>query len=159
MQKDIIEITLTNKEDYLNHFNHKRISAELSNYILDESKTFKIKDNIKIHIFHKFFMSEDEQKQLKQIIKENYNNSIQELYTIVNKSKIINLYLFIIGIIFLIFELFLNIIPVISELILIFGWVFIWESIYNSCFGEFKNEIMIRRLKKLKTCEIIFEKI
>ena len=66
-------------------------------------------------------MSEDEQKQLKQMIKENYNNSIQELYTIVNKSKIINLYLFIIGIIFLIFELFLNIIPVISELILIFG--------------------------------------
>lgn len=39
MKENIIEIHLKNKEDYRNNFNNKKLSYDLSNYILEESKS------------------------------------------------------------------------------------------------------------------------
>lgn len=46
--KNIIEITLNEKEDYLNKFNHKRISKDLNDYILEECRRIDLNDSIEI---------------------------------------------------------------------------------------------------------------
>ena len=40
---------------------------------------------------------------------------------------------------------------------LIVGWVAIWEAVYVWMFVRDKNNIKIKRLKKLANCEIKFE--
>ncbi len=157
MAKSIIEVTLPSKEDYLNKFHSNKISFELSDYILSECKAIHPNDSLEIHITCDFPISKEEQKNLIDMIRENYGTDIHEMYILVEKTKIINLLAFLMGIIFLFINLFVNFIPVVSEIILIFGWVLIWESIYNILYGGLKNRLMIHRLKRLTSCKIYFK--
>ena len=67
--------------------------------------------------------------------------------------------IFLLGIIFLYMSYILKINFVLSETILIIGWVAIWEAAYAWLFESDKIKIRIKRLKKLSTCDIKFEEI
>ena len=154
--KNIIEITLNKKEDYLNKFNHKRISKELNDYILEECRVVELKDSIEIHISTNFEISEEEKNCLVTMIRVNYGIDISDIKSLLKKLYILNIIMILTGIIFLVIWFLSSNIPVISEFILIVGWILIWEGIINIMYQSVKNTIKIKRRKKLTNCKIIF---
>jgi hypothetical protein len=92
------------------------------------------------------------------MIRENYGLDVRELYLISDKNKIVSLLCLLFGIMILFVYVLIDIVPILSEIVLIIAWVLIWEAIYNLLFGEVKNKIQIKRLKKLTKCKIVFKK-
>ncbi len=156
MKKNIIEVTLGKKEDYINKFHNKKISQELSDYILNECKNFKPYQKFEICIFHKFSMTTQDQNELVDMIRENYGVDIHEIKVLTEKRMIFNMLSVLIGIVFLFLSVLTKNIPVINEVLVIIGWVPIWEAIYNMLFGGLKNNILTKRLKRLTNCQIKF---
>jgi hypothetical protein len=154
--KKIIEVNLQDKESYLSVFHKNRISKELSDYILDECKATHPRSELEIHISTDFEFSKGEQRELVDMIRENYGIDIREAYIFIERSRIKNLLCLLVGILFLFINLLVHIIPIVSEIFLIFGWVLIWEGSYNFLFGEFENKVQIKRLKKLTNCKVHF---
>lgn len=155
MKQNIIEVVLNSKEDYINQFHNKKISKELSDYILNESKAFKPNEKLEIHVFSNN-MSIEEKHEFIDMVRENYGIDIRELCILSEKKNISNLLCLLFGIIALFLNLLVDIIPIVSEFVLIFGWVLIWEGIYNMLFDGLKTRIMIKRLKNLTSCKIKF---
>ena len=154
--KNIIEITLNRKDDYLNKYNEKRISKELNDYILEECRGIDLKNNIEIHINTNFEMNDEEKNNLVDMIRENYGVDISDIEELLKKLYIINTIMILAGIVFLIIWFISSNIPVLSEFILIIGWILIWEGINNIMYQTVKNAIKIKRRKKLTNCKIVF---
>ena len=155
MKQNIIEVVLNSKKDYISQFHDKKISKELSDYILNECKAFKPNEKLEIHVFSNN-MSAEEKHNFIDMVRENYGIDIRELCILSEKKNISNLLCLLFGIIALFLNLLVDIIPIVSEFVLIFGWVLIWEGIYNILFDGLKTRMMIKRLKKLTSCKIKF---
>lgn len=154
--KNRIDVYLQEKESYINQFHKERISPELSDYILEECKNLSLKETFEIHIHSKEF-NKEEQLHFVDMLRQNYGVDIQELNLIAEKSKLMSLSCILMGIFILFFYILIDIVPVLSEIVLIIAWVLIWEGVYNLLFDGMKNRIQIKRLKKLTRCKIIFE--
>ena len=92
-----------------------------------------------------------------ELIKQNYGVKIQDeqYYLTLDHSK--EILLFGLGIILLIlYYTFLKNIELVSEIILIIGWLAIWESTYNFLFVGYNKKNKITRLKKLTKAEVNF---
>ena len=153
-----IDVYIDNKNQFQNQFHKERLSPELSNYILEECKSVSLKEKLEIHIYCKEELKKEEQLHFVDMIRRNYGVDIQELLLYSEKNNLMSLICILVGIFILFLYLFVDIIPVLSEVILIIAWVFICEGIYNLLFDGIKNEIYKKRLKKLTECRILFEK-
>lgn len=155
--KSNITITLNKKEEYLNKFNDQRISPELNTYILEECKPIKTKKELQLNIQSNFEMTNQEKEEFVKMVRLNYQDDIDELKELSKKLMFIDIYMFLIGVIFLVlYSCNINI-RVASEIILIIGWVLIWESIYNFIFARTENKLKMARRKQLIESEIIFK--
>lgn len=152
-----IEVILKDKEDYVSKFNNDRISLDLSNYLINELKTFKLSDKLKIQVSSNFNMSEVEKYGLIKMIKDSYNDDILEIKILSRKLVLVDISIFLAGLICLILYTLSKNVAVMSELILIVGWVLIWEAIYNAIFTKANDKIRIKRRKQLVNSEIIFK--
>lgn len=90
-------------------------------------------------------------------IHNNYKTDLNEQLLMIKYSNIKNFVISLLGILFLYLYYFIKINFVLSEMILIVGWVAIWEAVYAWLFVRDKDNIKIKRLKKLANCEIKFE--
>lgn len=154
--KDIIEITLKHREDYINKFNKKRISKELNDYIIEECRGIDLKNNIELHINTNFEMNEEEKNNLVDMIRENYGLDIRDIEELLKKLYIVNVIMIFLGILLLVIWFVILSIPILSEFVLIVGWLLIWEGLNNIMYQSVKNMIKIKRRKKLTSCKIIF---
>lgn len=77
---------------------------------------------------------------------------------ILRHSNLKKMIVFFIGIILIYLHYFKDISDnkVISEVILVIGWVAIWEAAYTWLFENSKNRIKTKRLKQLAKCKINF---
>lgn len=151
-----IKIVIKDKYDYINKFNNDRISPELNNYILDECKPIGAKEKLNIEIISEFKMDNVEKEKLISMIKASYNDDIIELSIFTKRLVIIDLIMFLVGIIFLFINYISHNIIIMSEVILIMGWVLIWESIYNFLFSRIENRQKTLRRKQLVNSNIKF---
>lgn len=156
MKKNIIEVFIKEKKDYINKFHDKKICPELSDYILNECKAFNPRKKVEIHVISNI-MNVKDQEEFVDMIRENYGLDIREAQILSGKKNVLNLLCILIGIAFLFLSILSKGIFVVSEVLLIFGWVPIWEAMYNMLFGGLKSRILIKRLKKLTDCRIIFK--
>lgn len=154
---NVIKIYIKKKEDYVSKFNDEILSNELSSYIIEECKSFPLKSNIRIEIISEYEMDYLEKDKLVDMIRSNFGIEISEMLFRRQRNIIIDFLMLGFGIIALIFYLFSSNIPILSEFILVFSWVLIWESVYNLIFTGFSNKIDIERRKKLTNCKIIFK--
>lgn len=153
-----VDVYVENKNSFQNQFHKERLSKELSDYILEECKAISLKEKLEIHIYCKEELNKEEQLHVVDMIRRNYGIDIQELLLYSKKNMLMSLICILVGILILFIYLFVDIVPVLSEVILIIAWVFIWEGIYNLLFDGIKNEIYKKRLRKLTECRIIFVK-
>lgn len=90
------------------------------------------------------------------MIRENYGVDISDIEELLKKLYIINTIMIFAGIVFLIFWFISSNIPILSEFILIVGWILIWEGISNIMYQSVKNAIKIKKRKKLTNCKMVF---
>lgn len=153
----VIKINIRKKEDYVSKFNDDILAKDLSNYIMEEYKSFNIKKNFYIEISSDYDIASSEKDKITSMIRANFGTEISELMEYRKKTVYMDAIILIFGIIALVFYLFSSNIPILSEFILVFSWVLIWESAYNLIFGGFSNRIDIKRRKNLTNCKIVFK--
>ncbi len=152
-----IEVLLHDRDDYVNIFNNDRISSDLDDYILNETKTIGLKEHIIIEIKSEFDMSDDEKNKLRNMIKLSFYDDIIELNVFEKTLLKKNIIFMIIGVLFILMYFLFNEFIIINELLLIIGWLFVSESIYALIFGSSDNNIKIIKRKQLVNSDIIFK--
>ena len=160
MKKEtIINMTFDEKDDYISQFNENKLSNKLSNYILDECRGKPLKNKITLNIKMNYRISNKEKEEFIKMIHNNYKDDLKEYMLILKRSIIKKIIIFFIGVVLIYLAYFKDIMDneVISEIILIIGWVAIWEVAYTWFFESDKNRIMVIRLKQLIKCNINFK--
>lgn len=152
-----INIKITSKESYVNKYNDQRINPKLNNYLLEESKGININKKITIIVDNQFTMTEEEKQQFIHMLKQNFKDDVIELKEINKRIFIADIIMFLLGIIFLLIYFIIGKYKIISEITLIIGWVFLWESIYNVIFSKTEKKIKIKKRKQLINSKIIFK--
>lgn len=136
----VIEIDLTCNDDLYEKYNRKIVSNDLVNYIITSANTKK-KDKIKIIINNSIGISSV------SLIKEGLKKEYEKSYLIYYKNNIVQIIYLLIGII----ALFVSSIMdgnIFKEIILIGGWVLIWEMIELEIFSDVKEKRKRIILKK-----------
>jgi len=137
----IIEIDISDKYDLVDKYNEKKISKELLEYIIKQAGLVKRKHRIKIMINKRCNIDKDIKKLIKEGLKEEYNRSLEE-YHHNNKKQI---FLLILGILFIFLSTLIKDGIIWKELLLIGGWVPIWEMVEL----ELINDVAGRRRRKI----------
>lgn len=154
--KNIIKIHLKKTEDYKNIYNEEILSYRLSNYILEELKGIDTLQEIKFNISSDFDMDIDEKEKLVTMIRNNFGADISEIIHYSKKQLISNYLIFITGIILIIISYLIKI-KLLSQFILIFGWVLLGESLCNLLYKEIEKRFKIARRKQIVNAKILFE--
>lgn len=157
MKENIIEIKLKSKNDYINTYNDKKLSYELSNYILEESKSIETKQKIKFIVSSSYEMTEEEKEEFVDMLRENFGTDVSEIMNINKKETISNLIALLIGIFLMIIYCIDYKTVFIKELILIIGWGFLWEATYNFFFKGIETRLKITRRKQIISGKIEFK--
>lgn len=155
-----IDIVVKEKEDLYNNFNSNKLADDLGNYIYNQSLSYKIKEEIIIHIKTEFEFSEKEKNALVDMIREYFGLSIKETLIYYKYNNLKKILLFILGIILIYLSHFVSVMNdfLISEVFLIIGWVAVWEVFDNILLVETKKKFKLERFKKLVKCKIYFDK-
>ena len=157
IKKPVIEINLHSKEDYKNPFNENKLSNELSEYILEECKGFPYNCELELNIKTKFKLNSEERIKLISMIRSNFGLDVRENLIFMNNLIKKDIFLFLFGCIFIIISAAIKKnVPILSEVILIIGWVGIWEVVYSLFFSDYKRRLQIKRFRQLSNCKIKF---
>jgi len=144
----IIEIDLVSKDDVFEKYDKKCISKDLINYIV--SKAFEIKYNDKIKVVINNNLGESYSSLIKNSLVDEYNKSLLEH----NKSNRIQVIYFFVGMIALFVSTLIKG-TIFQEIVLIGGWVLIWEMMELVLFSDAKGKKKRIVLKKIINSEII----
>lgn len=150
--KNTITIDIEEKNDYTCPYNKQKLNSELLTYILDESKGIPLQNKIEIEVYSHF--DKNEKKYFVDILRSNLGEDIKESYLEMKLTYIKAILLFLFGLLFVFLS---NIVPqIIKEIILIIGWVGIWESCYIFLFDRIHTRIKIKKFKKLVNAKVMF---
>lgn len=147
----VIEIDLFNKDDLYEKYNKKNVSRDLIDYLVKTAMFFDKKDKIKIVFNASLNENVDYITLLKNTIKEEYNYSLRK-HHYNNIMQVI--YLFV-GILILFLSNILDNSVIFKELLVIGGWVLIWEMIELEIFTDLEEQRKRKILKRLLNSEII----
>lgn len=160
MKKINITVNLKNKQDLYNPYNNSILNDNLSSYLLNSLRGLGLKEKVRITIIHTEDISLEEQKNIENIIHTNFYRIDFEDAIHTKAYHIRAIILLIVGIILLWISYYLNTnnIYIIEELILILGWVAIWEVADYLLFEDTKNRIKSKRIDELTKATIKFVK-
>ena len=153
----IIKIHLTERTDYINKYNQRILSYDLSNYILEELKAIDTKEKIKFFIESNFEMTDLEKTNLVDMIRNNYGADISEILNISKKHSITYLLILLMSIILIIIYSMINT-ELIAQYTLILGWVLMEQTICYFLYKGTEYNHQISRRKQIVNAKIIFDK-
>lgn len=156
--KTIININLNSKEEFYSKYSNQKLSSELTDYIYSECYGENYKNNIIINIYTELKISDTEKNEMIDTIRRTFGLKVQDKLYYYEKAKHKKTILFIVGIVLIIIY-YLSFIEVLSEIILILGWLAIWESVYSFLADSSKDYIYIYRLRKLASAHIHFASV
>lgn len=153
-----ISVFISEQKDIVNKFNDDTLSNELSNYIYEECEGYPINSEFQINIETAFPLTDKQKNIIVDLIHANYGILVRENLIYQKKKKNLEILLFIIGFVFVLSSHLIGNIGFLlfDEVILIIGWVFIWEFAYSVFFHDIKRKIEINRYKKLAKCKVHF---
>lgn len=154
MDKEI-KIDIVNKSDLLEKYDESKASREVVEYLIQAAMVVEESEKIKVMINKNSEIDENAKELVIEGLKDEFKRSKRRNY----KNNIKQIYLLFLGI----FLLFLStLIPeegIWKEILLISGWVPIWEMIEMELFPDAEGRIRRRLIKKLLASEIIENKI
>lgn len=147
----IIKIDLSDKNDLLDKYNSNKISDELIKYIENFHRFVSKKDKIKIIINKKCDIEQNCTELITGALKEEYIKSLK----IKRLNNIKQISLFIIGALFIFLSTIVTKAEIWREILLIVGWVAIWEMVDLELFTDTEEKRKRKVLEKLLQSEII----
>ena len=154
----IISIILNDKNNFYSLYSNNKLNKELEDYIFSECYGDNYKNNIRINIYTKMRLGNSEKNKMIDTIRRTFGLKIQDELYYYNKSKYKKTILFLIGIVLIVLY-YLSFIDIIKEIILILGWLAIWESVYSFLTDSNRDNIYIYRLKQLSKAKIYFSEL
>ena len=146
----ILEIDLVEENDLVEKYNRKVVSKELIKYMIESTPCFKRKDNIKIVINNGINNIDKCTPLIIEGLKKEYDNNIFKR----RRNNLMQIALLFFGVIAIFISTLINL-TIIKELVLIGGWVLIWEMVESEVFEDVSNRKKIMILRKLLDSEII----
>ncbi|MBQ8234229.1 MAG: hypothetical protein IJZ36_01435 [Bacilli bacterium] len=140
-----ITIDISSIDDVYEKYNKNEVSKELINYIIEKCYNEK---NIKIVINNKLDI------KITPLIYKGLENEYNRIYLKYKKNNIIQIIYLILGIIILGISSIISE-NVISEVILVTGWVFIWSVVELEIFTDTTGRKKRKIIKKILKSEII----
>lgn len=140
-----IQLDITDKENLYEKYNTNIINTELINYLVDNALYIKKEDKVTIQVNNICKTKEN----IKEIIINGLNKELDSLIKSNYRNNIIQIMLFLLGTIFLFLSTLISDTAIGKEVLIIIGWVPIWEMIYLELFRDSKNRRKIQVLKKL----------
>ena len=147
----LIKINIDNKHDLINKYNEKNLSDKLLEYIINQTIFTKRNKKIKILINKKIDIKENSIEIIREGLKKEYNKSLEER----NRNNVKQFILLILGMIFIFIATRIENRGMWREIILITGWVPIWEMVKIELFSDVYGRRKRRIIKKLLTSEIV----
>ena len=151
----IIEIDINNQNDLIHKYNNKKMSSEIIDYIIQEAMKIKKNEKIKIVINNKCNVEKDITKMINDGLKEEYNKSKKEH----RDNNIKQIIFLLLGIIFIFLSTTIEDGVIWKEILLITGWVPIWEMIDVELFSDAEGIRKRRVINKLLQSKIIEKNI
>jgi len=139
-----IVVNIRREKDLYEKYSNE-VSSELIKYLVNEAK---VKDDVEVIVNTKLDI-----KNIDTLIKEGLEDSIKDIKKIDRFYDSKQVILFIVGMIFLIFST-LTKPEIIKELILIVGWVAVWEVMDIAINIDSKQKYNKKIIKKLINCKI-----
>ncbi len=153
MHDNVISITVRNRDDLISKFNDQQLSDELGNYIFLESFESGFRKKLVIQLVIKFKVSDKEKTNINDMIHRYFGLGVKESIYYIKFSLAKQLVLFILGVILIVLAV-LTPLKVISEVLLISGWVCVWETVYGLFFVDTKYHVRMKRFKQLSQCKV-----
>lgn len=141
-----IKLDITNAENLLERYNEDIINHKLIEYIINKSFYTGKNDKIKIIINNKIKTDIDIKEMIIKSLKEEYIKIEKEYY----RNNFIQIVLLILGSIILFLSTLFSQNFILKEILVIGGWVPIWEVMNIELFSDFKG-----RRKKLIILKLI----
>lgn len=148
----IITIHTGNILQIINSFNKDIINEDLHNYIMHQCLGLSIHDKITLQFIGIF--KEEEKEKIKTALHNYYQIYVEHYKNIDRYDDWIRLFLFIIGFVFIFVSQKFDF--VISEFLLVIGWLAIWELGYDILFDKKLRKRNYLRYKQIISSEISF---
>lgn len=142
MTKNII-LELNELDNFFDKYNQQKVSLEVINYLLKECSLEKY--DYQILVYNNIGIKND----LDILIKETLISEYQERKKIYQQTNIKQIWLLAIGIILLLVSMGISELFVFKEVILIAGWVLVWETIDIQLFSDINDRRKLKLLFKL----------
>lgn len=149
--EELVKIDIDNKYELVAKYNEEKISNELLEYIIKQTILVNKNKTIKIVVNKNKSIEEDSIKIIKQGLKEEYNRSLEERH----RNNMKQLAFLLLGIIFIFIATRIDNRGMWRELLIITGWVPIWEMIEIELFPDVYGRRKRRIIRKLLKSEII----
>lgn len=149
----IIRIDIQKEEDLIEKYDDSIINHNLIEYILKKSNDISKNDTIKFDIKNKCNTKIHIKERIIEGLKLEYNHTVKEHH----RNNLIQLILLLLGITFLFLSTLISNEFIWKEVLLIGGWVPIWEMIDIELFNEFKGRRTKKIIEKLITSKFEIE--
>ena len=143
-----IKIDLKNEDDVFEKYDNTKISLELIDYLINKASFVRKKENIKIVI------NNQTKTNLKDSLYEAFKLEYQNTIVTHLKNNIIEVLLLFLGLFFLFLSTQISKDLIWKEILLIGGWVPIWEMIDLELFNDFRGHKRKKILTKLISSNI-----
>jgi hypothetical protein len=145
-----------NKEEIYNPFNEDELNPSLGEYIFNKINMNELKDKISLNIYLEDDLKKADQDHLTFLFKDYFEAKLTNELYLEKKEDLSLLLILLTGVILLtLYYIFkINAIPVVSEILLITGWVFIWEWIYRQVFTRSMENYITKKYRLILRSDI-----
>jgi len=148
----IIEIDLLKEEDFKEKYNRKKVARELINYLAQKTMLVSSDDKIKLVINNYLSI------EVANFLKEGFQDELEKNFYEAKKNNFFEIMYFLGGVSALFISTLIER-TIFKEIILIGGWVLIWQVVELEIFSDINNRKRRRALKRLLNCEIVENKL
>lgn len=144
-----IDIDIQDAYDLVEDYDKTKVCRKLIEYIIEEARHADKKAKLKIMIDKKNNFDHDATKLVRDGLEREYKKA-KKFHQQENEKQFFEV---LVGMGLLYFSTIARV-EIIKELLLVGGWVPLWEAIELELFSEAKEKADIALLKRLKECEI-----
>jgi len=149
MDKEIV-VDILNETELLEKYNTKRVNKDFIEYLIKEAKYVEEYEKVNITINNKIKSKIDIEEIITDGLRREYENISIEYH----RNNIIQIALLIIGILLIFVSSLISEKYIWKEIILIIGWVPIWEAVDLELFRDFRKRRRKHIIAKLLSSEI-----
>ena len=149
----VIEIDIKDKHDFYDRYSLNKVSSELVNYIIECATRYIKADKIIVAINNHTGIDIECKRLLEDGLHREYDKSLRRH----QRNNIAQIFYLVVGMFTLFLATLLNE-GIFKELVVIGGWVFIWELVEVELFSEMSGLKKRRVIKKLLKTPIIERK-